>query len=300
MDKSSSLPTAIGLCVRNSEKTVAKTVKSITNQDYPKDKFILVTVDGCSTDRTVDVIENALKKASFKSLSLSDEGRGLSYARQLVVNNCDSKYIVWVDGDNVLPTNFLKSQVEYMEKHPKTGICGANIVPLGESIVSRLQGYQWVIPTSDLKRVGYYLGKTGIQGTICRVEAIKNVGGFNLSIDGAGEDVDLFIRIRLAGWAIGSNEGTRIYHYMRDSWRGLWKESVWWGYGTYYVASKHKSLFPSLKKRASFAILDCIRLTFKSFKLTKDLACIAMPLHYSIRRLGFLTGHWHARKNKYY
>jgi len=111
--------------------------------------------------------------------------------------------------------------------------------------------------------------------------------------------VDLFVRMKIAGWGIGSNEETKIYHYMRDTWRGLWKESVWWGYGTAYVASKHKPLFPSLKRRAGFAILDCAKLTFKSFKLTKDLACVFMPLHYGLRRLGFLTGHIYARRHGY-
>jgi glycosyltransferase involved in cell wall biosynthesis len=298
--KNSDFPTVIvGLCVRNCEKTIAENIESIINVDYPRESFRLIVVDGCSSDNTVKVIRDKLKDADINAVILSDEGRGLSYARQMVVDHCDSKYIVWVDGDNVLPTNFLKSQAKYMEENPKIGFAGVKIVPLGRSIVSRLQGYQWVIPASDWKKAGYFMGKTGIQGTICRVEAIKGVGGFDLSIEGAGEDVDLFIRMRLAGWEIGSNNGTRIYHYMRDTWQGLWKESVWWGYGTSYLTSKHKPLFPSLKRRAGFAILDCAKLTFKSFKLTKDLACVFMPLHYGLRRLGFLTGHIYARRHGY-
>jgi len=290
---------AIGLCVRNSARTIAENIESIVNLDYAKDRFQLVVVDGHSTDNTVEIIKDKLKGSNVKAMFLLDDGRGLSHARQLVVDHCNSKYIVWVDGDNVLPANFLESHVEYMEKHPKDGFCGAKIFPLGESIVSRLQGYQWVIPASDWKNAGYLMGKTGIQGTICRVDAINSVGGFDPSIDGAGEDVDLFIRMKIDGWGIGNNSGTRIYHFMRDTWKGLWKESVWWGYGTAYVSSKHETFFPSLKHRTGFAILDCVKLTFKSFKLTKDLACIMMPIHYGLRRLGFLVGHIHARRNDY-
>jgi len=299
MGKSDLPSVVVGLCVRNCEKTIAECIESIINLDYPLDRFLLVIVDGCSTDNTVRIIKDKLNRTNIKAFFLSDDGRGLSYARQMVVDNCDAKYVVWVDGDNVLPANFLRSHVEYMERHPKVGFCGAKIVPLGGSVVSRLQGYQWVIHASDWKKAGYFMGKTGIQGTICRVEAIRSVGGFDLSINGAGEDVDLFIRMRLAGWEIGSNKGTKIYHYMRDTWRGLWKESVWWGYGTAYIASKHKQFFPSLKRRAGFAILDCAKLTFKTFKLTKDLACIFMPIHYGLRRLGFLTGHFYAYERGY-
>jgi glycosyltransferase involved in cell wall biosynthesis len=287
----------IGLCVRNCERTVAKTVESIINQDCPNNRFRLMVVDGCSTDNTVGVIRDKLGNSDVKAVFLSDDGRGLSYARQLVVDNCCSKYVVWIDGDNVLPQNFLKSQVDFMENHSDVGFCGVRIVPLGRSVVSRLQGYQWVIPASDWRKAGYLMGKIGIQGVICRVDAMKSVGGFDLSIGGAGEDVDLFIRMRLAGWEGGSNNGARVYHFMRDTWRGLWRESVWWGYGTYYISSKHRPFFPSMKRRAGFAILDCIKLTFKSIKLTKDLACVMMPLHYGIRRMGFLFGHWLAYKN---
>ena len=300
MEKPEFPTVAIGLCVKNSEKTIAKNIESIVNLDYPKNRFRLIVVDGCSTDNTIGIIKNSLKGTGVRVIFLSDNGKGLSYARQLVFENCDSKYIVWVDGDNVLPSNFLKSQVGYMEDHVKAGFCGAQIIPLGETVVARLQGYQWVIRGLNTKRAGYFMGKTGIQGTICRVDAIKSVGGFDLSIEGAGEDVDLFIRMKLAGWEIGANKETRIYHFMRDTWRGLYKESMWWGYGTAYIASKHKPLFPSLKRRAGFAIVECIILTFKSFRLTKDLACVIMPIHYGIRRLGFLAGHWYARKNRYY
>jgi glycosyltransferase involved in cell wall biosynthesis len=291
---------AIGLCVRNSEKTIGQNIESIINLDYPKNSFQLLVVDGCSTDDTVKVIKDKLEGSDVRSIFMSDGGRGLSVARQMVVDKCDSKYIVWVDGDNLLPSNFLKSQVQYMEEHVKAGFCGATIIPLGKSVVSRLQGYQWVIIVSDWKKAGYLMGKTGIQGTICKVDAIKSVGGFDPSIEGAGEDVDLFVRLKVAGWEIGSNKETRIYHFMRDTWHSLWKESVWWGYGTYYISSKHRPFFPSMKNRACFAVLDCVKLTFASFKLTKDLACVIMPLHYGMRRLGFLAGHWHARNNRHF
>jgi len=291
---------AIGLCVRNCEKTISKTVRSIVDLEYPRDKFQLLVVDGHSTDNTVKVIRDMLINTSISTVFMTDKGQGLSYARQMVVDNCNSKYIVWIDGDNIVPRNFLQSQVEYMEEHPEMGFCGVGIVPLGKTVVSRLQGYQWVIPGADLKKHGYLMGKTGIQGTICRMDAINHINGFDLSIRGAGEDVDLFIRMRIAGWKIGYNHKTRIYHHMRDTWKDLWKESVWWGYGTHYLNSKHTPFFPSLRRRAGFAVIDCIKLTFKSLKLTKDFSCVLMPLHYGFRRLGFLVGHWHAQNDGYH
>jgi len=297
-ESDSSFPrVAIGLCVRNCEKTIAKTAESILKLRYPRSRFKIEIVDGCSNDNTVGIIKDRLWEDNVRTSFLSDNGQGLSFARQLIVDNCDCKYVVWVDGDNVLPTNFLKSQVKFMEKHKGVGVCKVRTVPLGDSVVSRLQGYQMVIPTSDWKKSFTNIdARIGAQGTICRVEAIQSVGGFDLSIEGAGEDTDLFIRVKSAGWSIGFNDETFIYHFMRDTWRELWKESVWWGYGRWQVSHKHESCFPSLKYRVGFVFLDCLRFSLKSLDLTKDLACIIMPLHYGLKRFGFLIGMWRAKR----
>ena len=299
--KEKNLPSVtIGLCIRNSERTIGNNVESITNLDYPTNSFCLLVVDGCSTDRTLQIIQEVLKGSGVDFTILSDNGKGLSFARQMVVDRCNSKYVLWVDGDNLLAPDFLWAQVQFMEIHPKAGFCGVRTTPLGKSIVSRLQGYQWTIPVSEWSKAGYKMGKTGIQGTICRMDAMKGVGGFDLSVEGAGEDVDLFIRMKVAGWETGLNEETSICHFMRDTWTGLWRESIWWGYGTSYISSKHSSFFPGLSRRAGFAVTDCVKLTFKSFELTHDIACVLMPIHYFIRRLGFLVGHWRARNNRYF
>jgi len=282
----------IGLCVKNSSKTIGQNVDSIKNLDYPKDKFQLIVVDGCSSDNTMEIIREKLEGTGIESVFTNDGGRGLSLARQLVVDTCNSPYIIWVDGDNVLSSNLLKSQVEYMNTHQEFAFVGVMLIPLGDTIVSRIQGYQMIIPASDWRA-------RSLQGAIFRVSAIRDVGGFDTAIEGAGEDADLFIRLKIAGWAIGLNRETKIYHYMRDTWRGLWKESVWFGYATHYLTAKHRLFFSSLGRRASLDIADCIKLTFVSFKLTKDLGCVLMPFHYGLTRLGFLVGHYYARKNEY-
>jgi GT2 family glycosyltransferase len=260
----------------------------------------LTVVDGCSSDNTMKIIREKLEGSGVKSVFANDGGRGLSVARQMIVDSCSSKYIVWVDGDNVLPPNFLKAQVEYLENaNLKTGSCAVKPIPLGKRLVARLQGYQWIIWASNWKEDDSIMGKTAMQGTICRVDAIRDVGGFDCTIKGAGEDIELFIRMKDAGWGIGVNKQTRIYHNMRDTWSGLWKESVWQGYANHYFTAKHTHFYPSLGRRAYLEILGCVKLTLISFKLTKDLGCILMPLLFSLWWLGSLMGHYYARRDGY-
>ena len=43
------------IVVRNEENYISKAILSLLNQDYPKDSFELLIIDGESTDRTVEV-----------------------------------------------------------------------------------------------------------------------------------------------------------------------------------------------------------------------------------------------------
>jgi glycosyltransferase involved in cell wall biosynthesis len=48
---------SIVIPVRNEEKFISETLQALINQDYPKDRFELIVVDGSSTDGTRSVVE---------------------------------------------------------------------------------------------------------------------------------------------------------------------------------------------------------------------------------------------------
>ena len=47
---------------RNEEKFIRKCLNSIIEQDYPKENFEVLVVDGASEDRTREIIENCKLK----------------------------------------------------------------------------------------------------------------------------------------------------------------------------------------------------------------------------------------------
>ena len=295
----------VGLCARNSGKTLSKAIRSILRTDYPEDKMELIVVDGMSRDKTMEIVKAELGDTSLRYVSLCDGGRGLCCARQMVFDSARGKYIVWMDGDNVVPSHFIRRHVEFMEGKPNVGASAAFIIPRGDTIVARLQGYQWLVPalvetrTRKLERHSK-APILGMQGVVCRVKAMKDVGGFDLGIMSAGEDVDVFIRMQHNGWKIGRTPNTWIYHYMRDDWRSLMRESVWWGYGRHCLSHKHRKMVGSLvTKRTRFLLLDMVELTLKSARLFKDSACLLMPLHYLWRRAGFFIGFSKAHRDCY-
>ncbi|MEM2174658.1 MAG: glycosyltransferase [Candidatus Micrarchaeia archaeon] len=287
----------LGICTKNNEKTILKTLESILRSNYPVEKMELIIVDGISQDNTVNIVKRILATSSISWKLLSDNGRGLAYARQLVVENANGKYIIWVDGDHILPPSFIKNHIIFMELNPTVGAAEGITKHKGKNLVSILEGYTWYL--YSLKRVNKNLESVGSAGTIYRVEAIREVGGYDINIKGAGEDGDISRRIRKKGWKLFMNKNAIYYHQTRTTWKSLWKEYYWWGYGAHYVYHKHQGSVNPLRFIPIIAFFSGIKHGIQAFRLTKDIRCIFMPIHYCWKRIAWIIGFLKAHKNNY-
>ena len=81
------------------------------------------------------------------------EAEGLGFARQVVVKHAQGRYIIWVDGDIIISSNYVKTQVDFMDKHPDAGVAVGNYGFLKEE--------NWV---SLLQNVGYVIGSVRNHG----------------------------------------------------------------------------------------------------------------------------------------
>ena len=91
----------------NVEKYIEKCVNSIRQQTY-KNLEIIVVNDG-STDSTEAILAKIAKNDN-RVIVISVENSGVSAARNCGIENCSGEYIVFVDGDDYLASDF----VEYM------------------------------------------------------------------------------------------------------------------------------------------------------------------------------------------
>ena len=93
----------IGVCIKNCEKSIKYTLKSIYEQDYEQNAIELIIVDNKSTDRTIDIVNDFLSKVRNNKIKYKiffNKYSGLSKSRQIVVDNATGYYIIYVDGDD--------------------------------------------------------------------------------------------------------------------------------------------------------------------------------------------------------
>ncbi|HGE71917.1 TPA: glycosyltransferase family 2 protein, partial [Candidatus Poribacteria bacterium] len=189
------VPVTIGLCVKNCVDTIRKTLNCIIGQNYPHELIEVIVVDDQSSDDTIPLIIKTLSNSSINFKVLSTDGKGLGFARQLVVKNASGKYILWVDGDMILPSNYIMQQVKFMERNPEVGKARAKWGFLNEdSLPAKLESFRVLTHLSGNKSRLL----VGIGGSICRTCALKEIGGFDEKIRGAGEDIDLSVRLAIS------------------------------------------------------------------------------------------------------
>ena len=264
----------------------------------------LIVVDGMSRDGTVEIVREMLEGSDLHWMLLQDGGKGLGYARQAVVNRAKGEYVIWIDGDNVIPPRFVRMHADFVKRNPSLGASGSRIGSKGDSVVARLQGFHWFIrKLRKLEKKAPSWSRIALlpmEGTICRLKALESIGGFDPEIQDSGEDVDLFIRMKLKGWRFGRTPNVETLHYGISSWRYLLQKHIGWGYGRHYLSHKHRqTMRPLVTGRTSFFLSEIIELTLLTASLSKDVACFLMPLHYLVRQVGFFLGFIKAHRAGY-
>jgi glycosyltransferase involved in cell wall biosynthesis len=192
----------IGICARNSEKTIGRAIESVVQQDFDHQSMEIVFVDDGSEDNTLEIMKSYVSKIDVTTRIFSGEWRGLGKARNTVINNAQGDYVIWLDSDEIIEKDFVRRQVDLMARNPRAGIATGRLGILAEeSVVLVLDlipnilahcKHEWKNPSK--------LPGTG--GATYRVSAAKQVGGFDEDIKGTGEDIEMASRMVLAGWQI--------------------------------------------------------------------------------------------------
>ncbi len=190
---------------RNAEALLPECLESI-RRAQPRE---LIVVDGCSTDRTVEIAR------SYGATVLSDEGRGLPAARELGVRAATAERVALIDADIVLPKGALASLLAEFESGGFTGL-QAGLHSVGGP------GY-WGQALAHQHRTGRSRYWLGVMATIFDRQTLLR-HGFDTSFR-SGEDIELRRRLRRAGAKLGVSRETIVIHRFEDGFefaRGQW------------------------------------------------------------------------------
>ena len=221
------LSIAVVVIGRNEGERLRACLESLRNQ-------FKVYVDSGSSDnsvelaRSLDAVVVALDMARpFSAARARNEG--FSRAMQKYP---DTQFVQFVDGDCNIVDGWLEAAGKFMDENPTIAAVAGRLRERApdRSVYNRLCDLEWNTPVGDVKTCG------GV--AMVRVRAFEQVGGFDESVV-AGEEPELCLRLRHAGWNIHRIDVEMALHdAAMTRFSQWWKRAVRGGYGAMDVARR--------------------------------------------------------------
>lgn len=199
----------------NVEEYLPATVRSVLSQTYQDWEYIIV--DDGSTDGTL-ALARELASTDRRISVLEQANAGAPAARNTGFRSThpESKFLLWLDGDDVLEANMVETLTMYLEEHPGVAFVFCSRQHIDESGEPVMRGWKpyriasgriWPrrIPVSDPVTPFQSLF---VQDALCnpsssliRREVYEQCGGWDPEFGQPAEDWDLFFRLALFGEA---------------------------------------------------------------------------------------------------
>jgi glycosyltransferase involved in cell wall biosynthesis len=217
------------ICTHNRAGYLVKAIKSLADQETPKDKYEILVIDNCSSDSTREVVE---KFASVSNIRCVYEPTlGLSYARNTGWQTARGKYVAYLDDDAIACPLWLDTILDIFETvTPRPGCVGGKVEPIWEAprppwLSDQLLDVLTVVNWSETPRVLNNLSMEWLVGANIAfpVEVLQRLGGFSSGLGRAGnnflssEDIFLEKKIQEAGYSCFYSPGAAVRHHIVKS-----------------------------------------------------------------------------------
>jgi cellulose synthase/poly-beta-1,6-N-acetylglucosamine synthase-like glycosyltransferase len=183
---------------RNEEEKILYNLKSIEEQDYPKDKFEIIYVNDSSEDNSLKILSENISVLNKKVLSVPQDFSPSAHKKRAIrygIENSKGEIIVTTDADCVYNSEWLDSLVQNFDD--QTGFVSGPVEFINESnLFSQVQKLEF----AGLVLTGAGLIGSGIP-TICnaaniayRKKVFEEVSGFNDQMNLSSGDDELLMQ----------------------------------------------------------------------------------------------------------
>lgn len=230
----------------NEGVVIGKTIESMLNLDYPKDKLEIIVINDNSKDNTKEIIESYIEKDPSGSLMIANVpkelgGKGKSAALNYGYSQSSGDFIIVYDADNTpnsLAVRYLVYEITTNDNYGavigkfRTRNRDKNL--LTRFINIETLSFQWMAQAGRWK----LLKLCTIPGTnfIIRKSIVETIGGWDP--DAIAEDTEISFRIYQLGYKIAFMPLAETYEQEPETIKVWFKQRTRWVDGNIYVLKK--------------------------------------------------------------
>lgn len=218
------------IVVRNEESYIEKSLNSLIEQDFPKDMYEIIVIDGCSIDKTLKIVQSIMdkNKDKIKIKLLKNEKKILAAGWNIGIRNANGKYVVRIDAHASAEKDFIKNSLETIQKLPEDVACvGGKLKSVylenEDKTISKVLSSPFGIGNSKFR----YSDKAQYVDTVAfglyKKEIFNKVGYFDETLE-RNQDNNMHNRIRKAGHKFYFNPEIRSNYYVRSNLKKMIKQ----------------------------------------------------------------------------
>lgn len=209
----------------NEERFIDGFLSSLCNQTYCRDNMEWILVDGCSTDKTVQIIQKYIDDGSYPIKLLTNELRKTPYALNKAIEASVGKYIIRLDAHASFPPNYIEKCVYYLDTTDADNVGGVAITEAKGFIggaISQMVSTKFGVGGSDFRVGNGNRYVDTVPFGAFRRQVFDKIGLFNTKLL-RSEDNDINARIRESGGKIWLADDIQFKYFCRDTVKGILK-----------------------------------------------------------------------------
>ena len=223
----------------NEENSIAKTIESIKNADYPKNKYEVFVVDDGSKDNTFKIA----KKYQSKLVKVfHKENGGKASALNYGIKKSKGEFVFSMDADTFADPKSMKLMIRYFKNPKVMAVTPAMLIHRPKSILQRIQHVEFLL--------GLFLRKTFAAlnavyitpgaFSVYRKTFFDKYGGYDE--DNITEDLELSIRIQSEGYQVENCPEAPVYTIAPSKFKELLIQRRRWYFGLIKNLIKYKQV----------------------------------------------------------
>ena len=266
---------SVVLPIRNEGQYIARTIKYLQDQDYPRDRLEILAVVGDSRDNTAEIVRQ-IAAQDERVKYLHNPKSWSSAARNIGAKAATGEIITYVDGHTFIDNNqLLKNTARLMREEEVAVLSRPQFLETPDNT-----SFQRAVALARRSKLGHGLDSTiysdadeyvnpASAGATYKREVFDKVGYFDEQFD-ASEDYEFNYRVAQAGYRAFTSLKLAVYYYPRSSLRALFRQMARYGTGRMRLARKHSetlgigTLIPPLFT-AALVVLPLLGLVYPLF-----------------------------------
>lgn len=227
----------------NEEKTIASTISSLKNVNYPSNKIEYIFVNDGSKDNTSSVVQVNIKDDSRFKFIDRKINHGKAYSLNEGIAKAHGEFVACMDADSIVESEIFRKALPYFSSEDIGAVTVSVEVLHPKSLIDKIIAVEYHIGLSLFLKIFSFFNCIFVTPgpfSIYRRSLLSQIGGFD--INNITEDHEIAFRIHKSRFKIVNCFDAKVCTILPGTFKGLYRQRRRWYAGAIQSLFQHKDV----------------------------------------------------------